>query len=278
MENDVKRLLQKNNFSFKKAFGQNFITDEDLLNNVVEKSGAGKNDVVLEIGCGAGTLTKVLAKNCKKVIGYEIDKTLIPVLKENLSEFSNVEIINKDVMKEGVAAIEEKIGEEYILIANLPYYVTTPIVTEFIENAKMIKAIVIMVQEEVAERFSARPSSSEYGAITVAINLRGSAKIIERVKRDKFYPVPNVDSAVVKIDIDRKKFEGVDLNEVRKLVRVGFSGRRKMLINNIMRGYSLIRQDAEKLFEKAGIDKTARAENLSEYDFVRLSEEIGKNI
>lgn len=274
MTNDVKGLLNKNKFVFKKAFGQNFITDESLLENIVKSSGVSERDVVLEIGCGAGTLTKVLAKKCKKVIGYEIDKTLIPILKENLSEFSNVEIVNKDVMKEGVLEIEKKINEEYVIVANLPYYITTPIITEFEEKAEKLKALIVMVQEEVAERFAAKPSSSDYGAITVAINLRGGAKIIERVNRDKFYPVPNVDSAVVKIDIDREKFSDVDFSKVRKLVRIGFSGRRKMLVNNVMKGYSLKRDDVETIFERANIKKTVRAENLSEYEFVYLTKEI----
>ena len=274
MENSLKTLLAKNNVALKKAYGQNFLTDENLLAEIVEKAGIGKGDTVLEIGCGAGALTRELAKKAKTVIGYEIDKRLKPILDETLSEFSNTRIIYKDIMRENLADVEKALGGEYKLVANLPYYITTPIVMNFIENAAALTSMSVMVQEEVAARFAAFPASSDYGAITVAINLRGSAKTVLKVLREKFTPVPNVDSAVVKIDIEKDKFKGADLKAVRNVVRAGFSSRRKMLVNNLINGLKLSRAQAETALSAANIPLTARGETLSAADYVRLSDSI----
>ena len=275
MEN-LNFILRKHNLTLKKAFGQNFLTDVDLLDEIVKKAGVTENDVVLEIGCGAGALTRALAKKAKKVVGYEIDTRLKPVLEETLAEFNNVEIVFSDVMKQKISDVENKLGKEYIMVANLPYYITTPIIMRFIENAKNIKAMVIMVQEEVAMRLASKAGDSDYGAITVGINLRGSAQLVIRVPRDKFTPPPNVDSAVVKIVMDKDKFVGVDFNAVRDVVRCAFSSRRKMLINNLMNGYKLSRQNAEKVLFDAGIDLTVRGENLSESQYVALAKVLNK--
>ena len=275
MEN-LNFILRKHNLTLKKAFGQNFLTDVDLLDEIVEKAGVTENDVVLEIGCGAGALTRALAKKAKKVVGYEIDTRLKSVLEETLAEFNNVEIVFSDVMKQKISDVENKLGKEYIMVANLPYYITTPIIMRFIENAKNIKAMVIMVQEEVAMRLASKAGDSDYGAITVGINLRGSAQLVIRVPRDKFTPPPNVDSAVVKIVMDKDKFVGVDFNAVRDVVRCAFSSRRKMLINNLMNGYKLSRQNAEKVLFDAGIDLTVRGENLSESQYVALAKVLNK--
>ena len=274
MENSLKTLLAKNNVALKKAYGQNFLTDENLLAKIVEKAGIGSGDTVLEIGCGAGALTKELAKNAKTVIGYEIDKRLEPVLSETLAEFSNVRIIYKDIMREKIADVEKMLGGEYKLVANLPYYITTPIVMNFIESSSLLTSMSIMVQEEVADRFAASPASSDYGAITVAINLRGTAKTVLKVPREKFTPVPNVDSAVVKIDMEKDKFRGADLNAVRDCVRAGFSSRRKMLVNNLINGLKLTRVQAETALTAAGISLTARGETLSAEDYIRLSDSV----
>ena len=272
MEENLKNLLRAHGVVLKKAYGQNFLTDQNLLNEIVEKAGVTKSDTVLEIGCGAGALTRALAKKAKKVVGYEIDRSLIPVLKETLSEFDNVEIVCKDIMKAGVEDAERHVGGRYILVANLPYYITTPIVMTFIENSKNLTAMAIMVQEEVALRFAAREGTPDYGAVTVGINLRSSAEIVLRVPREKFTPVPNVDSAVVKITVKEDKFAGADLKKVRNVVRAAFSSRRKMLVNNLMNLYSLSRAEAENALNAAGIDLTTRGEKLSAEEFVRLSE------
>ena len=276
MDKPLKYLLNKHNLNLKKQYGQNFLTDVKLLDQIVEQAGVTENDVVLEIGCGAGALTSALCRKAKKVIGYEIDTRLKPVLSETLEDYSNVEIVFADVMKQKITEVEKKLGGEYIMVANLPYYITTPIIMQFIENAKNIKAMVIMVQEEVAYRLAAKESTSDYGAITVGINLRGSAEIIIRVPRDKFTPPPNVDSAVVKIDIDKEKFAGVDFFAVRDLVRCGFSSRRKMLVNNLMNVFKLSRAQAETALIDAGIETTVRGENLSAEDYVNLAEQIKK--
>lgn len=274
MENDLRTLLKKHNLSLKKAYGQNFLTDQSLLLDIVEKAGVTKEDVVLEIGVGAGALTRVLASKAKRVFGYEIDTTLKPLLAETLKDFSNVDITFKDVMRERVSDIEKRIGGEYIIVANLPYYITTPIIMQFLDYATKLKAMVVMVQEEVAERLSAKEKTSDYGAITVAINLKGSASIIKRVGREMFTPPPNVDSAVVKIDIEKDKFLGADLKVIRDIVRCGFSSRRKMLVNNLMKGFKFTRRQCEELLLECGINLTCRAEELSAEDYVRLSEKL----
>jgi 16S rRNA (adenine1518-N6/adenine1519-N6)-dimethyltransferase len=271
MEKPLKKLLSEHGLVLKKAYGQNFLTDTNLLDEIVQKAGVTNSDTVLEIGCGAGALTTALAKKAKRVVGYEIDTRLKPVLGEVLSDYNNTEIVFSDIMKNKMVDIEKKLGDKYILVANLPYYITTPIVMRFIEEAKNLKAMVIMVQEEVAYRFAAKASTSDYGAITVGINLRGSASVIIKVPREKFTPAPNVDSAVVKIDIDENKFSGVDFASVREVVKVAFSSRRKMLVNNLMNGLKLNRVDAEKILTEAQIPLTVRGENLTETDFVRLS-------
>ncbi len=274
MEKSLKNLLREHGLVLKKAYGQNFLTDDALLEQIVMGAGVQATDTVLEIGCGAGALTKVLSKKAKRVVGYEIDQRLKHVLSETLSDCKNVEIVFSDVMKQSLAEIERKLGGEYIMVANLPYYITTPIIMRFLEQSKNIKAMVIMVQEEVAYRLSAKESTSDYGAITVGINLRGSAQVILRVPREKFTPPPNVDSAVVKIDIEKGKNQGVDFDRVRDLVRCGFSSRRKMLVNNIMNVYKMSRQEVEKALTKCGISLTVRGENLSAEDYVRLANEL----
>ena len=274
MEKTLKYLLAENKLTLKKAFGQNFLTDENLLAEIVDKAGVEKGDTVIEIGCGAGALTRELAKKAGRVIGFEIDERLKPVLAQTLDGLSNVKIVFKDIMKIGVCDLEKEIGGEYKIVANLPYYITTPIVMNFIENATALKSMSIMVQEEVADRFSASPATADYGAITVAINLRGSAKTVLKVPREKFTPVPNVDSAVVKIDIEKGKFAGADLKAVREVVRVAFSSRRKMLVNNLINGLKLTREQAEKAISDACIALTARGETLSAEEYIKLSESV----
>ncbi len=272
----LKQELFERKIVLKKKFGQNFLTDETLLLKIVSESGVNDSLSVLEIGCGAGALTKVLCENAKSVLGYEIDETLKPLLSDKLSGFDNVEIVYKDVLKDGVKAVEKKIGGKYALIANLPYYITTPIVMEFLENAENLEFMTVMVQEEVADRFCATEKNSDYGAITVGINLRGKAEKLFKVGREKFTPAPNVDSAVVKITLDNGKFKNADLKEVRKVVRGAFSSRRKTLVNNLMLSFKLPRAVAESVVLTSGFPLTVRGEELSAEDFVRLTDVLGK--
>ncbi|MFQ9736871.1 MAG: 16S rRNA (adenine(1518)-N(6)/adenine(1519)-N(6))-dimethyltransferase RsmA [Christensenellaceae bacterium] len=199
---DLRAVLVKHGFRFKKQFGQNFISDSNLLKSIVAASGISGEDTVVEIGCGAGTLTRALSETAKKVYAFDIDAELKPVLAETLAGCDNVEVIFRDFNKLDLKAFEGEIGR-YAVVANLPYYITTPLVTKLLEESEKVESLSIMVQEEVAERFCAREGTPEYGSITAAIALKGSAKIVKRVSRNLFYPRPNVDSAVVKITFER---------------------------------------------------------------------------
>lgn len=273
----IKEILQKNSFRFNKRFGQNFITDTNLLTSIVDKAGVEEGDAVLEIGVGAGTLTRALAEKADKVYGYEIDENLRPVLKESLSGLKNVQIIFKDVMKVSTSEIESKIGGKYKLVANLPYYITTPVIIKFIEEAENLQSITVMVQSEVAERICAKENTPEYGSITAGIDVIGDAKIVAKVLRTMFYPVPNVDSAVVRIDINKQKYVLTSRKAYRDVLRVAFSSRRKTLVNNLTRDFSLQREVAETALLSCGIDIKARGESLSTQKFVALTEYLVKN-
>lgn len=272
----LKEVLVKNGFRFNKRFGQNFLTDETLLDDIVEKAGITADDTVVEIGCGGGTLTAAIAKKAKRVIGFEIDQNLKPVLKETLAPFGNVEIILKDVMKMKTEEIEALCGGKFSIVANLPYYITTPILMKFVEESKNVESITVTVQEEVADRLTAKAGTEEYGAITAGIDVTGDAEKIIRIDRSKFYPAPNVDSAVVKITMRRDKYPNVDLKAYRAVVRCAFSSRRKTLANNLMQTFKISRDEAEKIVEGIGAGAMARGETLTTEDFVNLSERIAE--
>lgn len=272
----LKEIIIKNNFKFQKRFGQNFISDKNLLSSIVEKAQLDENDVVVEIGVGGATLTRAISEKVKYVYGYEIDKNLVGVISESLSGVENAEIIFKDFMKEKLCELEKTIGCEYSVVANLPYYITTPIIMRLIEEATLCKKIVVMVQEEVALRLCAKENTPDYGAITVAIDAVANAKIVQRVSRNMFYPVPNVDSAVVKIDIDKTKYEIADKVALKNAVKLGFLSRRKTLSNNLINGLKISRDRAEEILQEAGIEKTVRGEVLSTRQFISLANAIKK--
>lgn len=259
---EIKDILQKHGFSFKKQFGQNFLTDANLLDSIVKASGVDESKTVVEIGCGAGTLTRAIAKQAKKVYAFDIDRDLQPVLAETLAGLDNVEVIFRDFNKIDLKAFEEEIGE-YIVVANLPYYITTPLVTRFLEESQTVQGLSIMVQEEVAERFCAKENTPEYGSITAAIALKGEAKIVKRVPRTMFMPRPNVDSAVVRIDFARGRIAVKSEKAYRQTVKCAFLNRRKTLENNLVNFFSLSREQAKSVIAKAGIDEKARGETLS---------------
>lgn len=271
---DVKKILRENDFKFAKKFGQNFLTDENLLDDIVLKSGVNESVTVVEIGAGAGTLTRAIAKRAKKVYAFEIDENLKPVLSKTLEGVDNAEVIFGDIMKTPIDSLENMVGEDYMVVANLPYYITTPVITLFLEKAKHVTGISVTVQKEVALRLAAEPKTSDYGAITVAVRLAGSAEIIKEIGRELFLPPPNVDSAVVKITIDKDKLSGVDRQKYRELVRIAFSMRRKTLANNLIKGYGFTRDEAESALKKANLPVTVRGEELSEYDYANLLEVI----
>ena len=259
---DLRSVLTKHGFQFKKQFGQNFISDKNQLESIVAASGVSEDTVVVEIGCGAGTLTRALAERAKKVYAFDVDKDLQPVLAETLAGLDNVEVIFRDFTKVNLQELEAEIGE-YTVVANLPYYVTTPLVTKLLEEGEKVQGISVMVQEEVAERFAAKENTPEYGAITAAIALKGSAKIVKRVSRNLFTPRPNVDSAVVKITFERGRLGEVDEEAYRKTVKCAFLNRRKTLENNLVNFFSITRDCAKEILREAEIDEKARGETLS---------------
>lgn len=267
----IRDVLKKHGFTFKKSLGQNFLTDENLLDSIAEAAGIGKSDTVVEIGCGAGTLTRALSKLAGKVYAYEIDRDLRPVLAETLAGCENTEVIFRDFSKENLGELYREIGE-YTVVANLPYYVTTPIVTRLLEEGAGVRGVCVMVQQEVAERFAAKEDTPEYGAITAAIALRGTAKIVKKVGRNMFYPAPNVDSAVVKIDFTENALPVKDKDMYRKTVRCAFLNRRKTLENNLMKSFSLSRETAAEILNRAGVEEKARGETLSPKRLAALSD------
>lgn len=268
---DIRTILQKHGFSFKKQFGQNFITDTNLLDSIAELSGIDENSTVLEIGCGAGTLTRALAKRAKRVIAYEIDAKLQPVLAETLAGLDNVEVVFRDFAREDMAKLEEALPP-YAVVANLPYYITTPLVTKFLDDAKKVLSLTVMVQDDVARRFCAQPGTADYGAITAAIARRADAKIVKLVPRRMFYPVPNVDSAVVQLNFVEGRIPVRDAKLYRATVRAAFLSRRKTLENNLMQAFQLPRERAQAVLQAAGVPEKARGETLSPEQLAKLAD------
>lgn len=264
MKNNLKK-REKVDFEFKKKFGQNFLTDTNLLTQIVEKSGIMSGDIVVEIGAGKGALTDVLKEYAKKVYSFEIDSDLFDFLSEKF-DGTNVEFTFKDIMQiSDEELMEITKGEKFKLVANLPYYITSPIITRFIQNPNCT-SITVMVQEEVADRIIAKPRTKDYGVLTIICGIGATASKVLRVNRKMFYPVPNVDSAVVRLD----KFENSSPNEgLIKFVKAAFSMRRKKLSSNLEQ-LGLKKADVEKVLDENGFGALARAEELSIADFEKL--------
>ena len=273
---ELKTVLDKHGFRFKKQFGQNFLSDTNLLDSIVTASGIDENTTVVEIGCGAGTLTKAIAKKAKKVYAFDIDRDLQPVLAETLKGCENIEVIFRDFNKINLQEFEKEIGE-YSVVANLPYYITTPLVAKFLEESEKVQSLSIMVQEEVAERFCAKEDTPEYGSITASIALKGEAKIVKRVSRNLFMPRPTVDSAVVRIDFQRGRIQVKDEKAYRQTVKCAFLNRRKTLENNLVNFFKVSRETAKKILAEAGVDEKARGETLSPQRLAILSDCIVDN-
>ncbi len=273
---EIKNILEKHQFRYKQSLGQNFITDTNLLSSIVKDSGIDGDTVVIEIGAGAGTLTKALAAVSRKVFAYEIDENLIPVLNDYLKDTANVEIINKDIMKVGDDEIRELAGGKFAVVANLPYYITTPVIMRFLESDMDVQSLTVMVQKEVADRIVAKPATAEYGAITAGIDIVADAYITRNVTRKLFYPVPNVDSAVLRININKNKYPIGDINILRRLIRCAFGMRRKTLINNICSAFPIKKDQGIKLLNEMGLDDKIRGEALNTGQFVQLANIIGE--
>ncbi len=270
---DIKE-LKNSGFRFKKNLGQNFLTDSNLLRAFVSDAGVTVEDTVVEIGAGAGTLTRALAQKAKKVIAFEVDEDLKIALDKVSEEYPSVEIRFEDVLKLTDRQIEERVPETFVVVANLPYYVTTPMIMKFVDGTLDVKSMTLLMQKEVAERLVAKPKTSEYGAITAAINAVADTEIMRIVDRRMFYPVPNVDSALVKISFNRNKYVFTDYKIFKKTVKSAFAMRRKTLVNNLISTFAISRENAEKAVIDIGKEKTVRGEELSCEDFIALSDKI----
>lgn len=275
----VGRILSDSGFRIKKHLGQNFLTDRNILDKIVRESQIGPNTDVIEVGPGLGTLTSCLARTARKVLAYEIDAELIPILEESLKESTNVTVLHKDILKANVDDdILAHLGDvsDAVVVANLPYYITTPILMRFLETSKRISRLVLMMQDEVARRVTSEPSTKDYNALTVAIRYRASSAYLFKVPRTVFTPQPNVDSAVVMVNVDSKpKNPSADEQTFFEIVHRCFSQRRKTIINNLRDKSDLMNRDYwERILNLSGIDPMCRAETLKVDDFVRLADVI----
>lgn len=276
----IKDLFNRHGFSFTKSLGQNFLVNPAICPKIAEQGGCGEKLCALEIGTGIGVLTKELALRCKKVVAIEIDTGLKPILEETLSDFSNIEIIFADFMETDLQKLfKEKFeGEEVVVCANLPYYITSPVIMRLLEEKLPVKSITVMVQREAADRICAPMGSRDCGALTAAVNYYSTPKKLFNVSRGSFDPSPNVDSAVIRLDIVQNgKYEVEDEKLFFRIIRAAFSQRRKQMINPLSAELHIPKQKMAEIFEAAGIKATARPEELSMENFVRLCREIGRH-
>ncbi|MFB4214133.1 16S rRNA (adenine(1518)-N(6)/adenine(1519)-N(6))-dimethyltransferase RsmA [Shouchella sp. JSM 1781072] len=276
----TKEILAKHKFHLKKSLGQNFLIDLNILNGIVDASGFTEKDGVIEIGPGIGALTEQLAKKAKKVVAFEIDDRLIPVLEDTLSPYSNIEIIHEDVLKadlKSILASSFNDVEHIHVVANLPYYVTTPILMKLLEERLPLKSITVMIQAEVAERIAAVPSTKEYGSLSIAAQYYSEAKKKLHVPASVFVPPPRVDSAVLKLTIREQPLVSVKEEAwFFQVFHACFANRRKTIMNNLV--HNLVGKEkksfAEEALHRADIDPMRRGETLSIEEFAALSDEL----
>lgn len=275
--NVIKSVLSRHGFSFSKALGQNFIINPGVCPRIAEEGGAREGVGVLEVGAGIGVLTAELAKRADKVVCVELDTRLLPVLDETLSDFDNVEIINGDILKVDLAKIlEEKFGDMPVVVcANLPYYITSPVIMRLLESRLKIESVTVMVQKEAAVRLCANVGSRDSGAVTVAVNYYSQAQKLFEVSRGSFMPSPNVDSAVIRLDILHKPPITVsDESFFFSMVKAAFSQRRKTASNGISAGMGIPKQTVIEAIEAAGLSPTVRAEALTMCQLGTLCDEL----
>ncbi len=266
---ETQMLLNQYGLKAKKKYGQNFLINKEILTDIIEKSQITKEDTVLEIGPGLGTLTKELANACKKVIAVELDEDMVNILK-NRFNYDNLEIINGDILKININELTEKYGKLKV-VANLPYYITTPIIMKLLENDYDISSITVMVQKEVGERLCSSGGEREFGAVSVAVNYFADASIIIDVPKENFLPSPEVDSVVIKLDVlDKPRVDLINKKKFFGLVKAAFSQRRKT-INNSLASYEYSKEDIKNALEELKIDPKLRAENLTIEDFAKIS-------
>ena len=277
----IKAVMEKHGFTFSKALGQNFLVNPSVCPRIAELGNAKEGFGVLEIGTGIGVLTNELAKRADKVVAVEIDQRLIPVLQETLAEYDNVKIINEDIMNVDLKKLIETefSGLDVAVCANLPYYITSPVIMTLLEQRLRIKTITVMVQKEAGIRLCAKMGTREMGAVTVAINYFASAKVLFNVSRGSFMPPPNVDSCVVQFELRDKTPQGVtDEAFFFKTARGAFSQRRKTLCNSVASALGIEKSTVAKAIETIGLDANVRPEKLSMDEFILFSEELKKMI
>ena len=272
----VKEVLGRHGFKFSKALGQNFLIDGNIVRKIVSESNITKDDYVLEIGPGMGTLTEELALRAKKVIAVELDRSLLPILDETLEKYDNVEVIYGDILDIDIGKlIEEKCeGKSIKVVANLPYYVTTPIIGKLIEDDLNLESITVMVQKEVADRMASSPGSKVYGSLSVFVNFYCDPEILLKVPKTVFMPQPKIDSSVIKLNL-KKELPDIDRDKFFKVVKAGFSKRRKTILNALSSyGFKIEKDDIRLALESINISPSERAENLSVEEFIKISKAL----
>lgn len=272
----TKEIINKYSFAFQKKFGQNFLIDSNVLESIIRGAEITKDDFVLEIGPGIGTMTQYLCEAARQVVAVEIDKMLIPILEDTLSEYDNVEVINQDVLKVDIKSLaeEKNNGKPIKVVANLPYYITTPIIMGLFESGVPIDSITIMAQKEVADRMQTGPGSKDYGALSLAVQYYATAKVILNVSATCFMPRPNVDSAVIKLTRHKEPTVNVaDEKLMFKIIRASFNQRRKTLVNGLKNSpeLSFSKEQIVKAIEKIGKPETIRGEALTLEEFAELA-------
>lgn len=270
----IRDLFERHGFSFTKSLGQNFLVNPAVCPKIAEMGGAKPGVCALEIGTGVGVLTKELAERCDRVIAVEIDTSLKPILEETLADYDNVEIVFADVMETDLAALlaEKAAGMEVVVCANLPYYITSPVIMRVLESRLPVSAMTVMVQKEAADRICAKPGTRDCGAISCAVSYYSEPKLLFKVGRGSFMPSPNVDSAVIRLDV--KPHSGKTPEEEKllfRIIRAAFSQRRKQIANPLSAELGISKSDLAELMQSCGIKPTARAEELTLEDFERLA-------
>ena len=271
---EIKEILRKHGFQFKKQLGQNFLTEGSLLRAIVKDAGVTDEDIVVEIGTGAGTLTSALAEKAKHVYTFDVDTALIPVLEETLAGKDNITLNFLDVLKCNDEKLKGIIGDvPFKVVANIPYYITTPLIMRFLESDLKVKSLTVLVQKEVADRLIAEPDTENYGAITLGVKLRGEARVTRPVSKLLFHPAPKVDSAVVHVEIDDDRYEIDDKDFLRKLIRAGFQMRRKTFVNNVST-MGIGKDKAKEVLTSLGYSESVRGEALSLEDYIKIAKAL----
>lgn len=272
----IKDILHRHGFTFSKALGQNFLINPSVCPRMAELSGAGEGVGVIEIGPGIGVLTNELCQLADKVVAVELDKRLIPVLGETLAEYDNVKVINADVLELDLNKLieDEFSGMEVVICANLPYYITSPVIMKLLEDKLPISAITVMVQKEAAQRICAPVGSRESGAVTVSVNYYAEPSLQFRVSAGSFMPAPKVDSAVIRLDVRKEPPVKTDEKKFFKVVRAAFSQRRKVISNSLSSGLKMSKDEINEVLSAANVLPNARAEKLSLNDFAAIADNL----